>query len=244
MSTSQARYRHDDLEFARAVTFFDAIFAFAVTLLITTVDDFSPAAWSSFQALKDTNGPSLLAFAISFVVVVSFWRANHQEVTGFKALDGRLIILNCMVMFGVVLIPFCHRGDGQTRRPAAARRRLRRGDFRHLPHAAGGGAGRRPARSARPQDDPPGSSPGHLINAAILPLVFLGSIPLAYLVSPQAAEQSWISLAVIMPVLGWLEQARMSPRPQPSNRHSPIRKLNERPFGSPLPPRCRPSCGR
>jgi hypothetical protein len=84
-------YRHDDLEFARAVTFFDAIFAFAVTLLITTVDDFSAEAWSSFQALKDTNGPSLLAFAISFVVVVSFWRANHQEVTRFKALDGRII---------------------------------------------------------------------------------------------------------------------------------------------------------
>ena len=68
----RVRFAHEDLEFTRAVTFFDAIFAFAVTLLITTVDDFSPAAWSSLQALRETNGQSLLAFTISFVVVVSF----------------------------------------------------------------------------------------------------------------------------------------------------------------------------
>ena len=66
------RYLKDDLEFARAVTFFDAIFAFAVTLLITTVDNFSPEAWSSLPALREANGPSLLAFAISFIVVVGF----------------------------------------------------------------------------------------------------------------------------------------------------------------------------
>src|SRR3954447_6628216 len=107
------QFMHDGLEFARAVTFFDAIFAFAVTLLITTVDDFSPEAWSSLDALWETNGPSLLAFTISFVVVVSFWRANHRTVTTFSALDGRIILLNCAVMFGVVLIPFVTEAIGK-----------------------------------------------------------------------------------------------------------------------------------
>lgn len=41
------RYDREGVEFARAVTFYDAIYAFSVTLLITTVDDFSPEAWSS-----------------------------------------------------------------------------------------------------------------------------------------------------------------------------------------------------
>ena len=67
-------YAKEGMEFARAVTFFDAIFAFAVTLLITTVDDFSPQAWSSPAALWAANGPSLISFTISFLVVVSFWR--------------------------------------------------------------------------------------------------------------------------------------------------------------------------
>lgn len=111
------RYPWDDVEFARAVTFFDAIFAFAVTLLITTVDDFSPAAGSSIQALAESNGSSLLAFAISFIVVVSFWRANHQQVTGFAALDNPVVVLNCLVMFGIVLIPFATEALGKLTLP-------------------------------------------------------------------------------------------------------------------------------
>lgn len=39
------QYARDELAFARAATFFDAVFAFALTLLITTVNDFSPSAW-------------------------------------------------------------------------------------------------------------------------------------------------------------------------------------------------------
>ena len=111
------RYQREDVEFARAVTFFDAIFAFSVTLLITSVDDFSPKAWSSVQALWDANGDSLFAFAISFVVVVSFWRANHQAVSRFVALDGRIILLNSAVMFGVVLIPFATEAMGKLTLP-------------------------------------------------------------------------------------------------------------------------------
>jgi len=198
-------FHRDDLEFARAVTFFDAIFAFAVTLLITTVDDFSPDAWSSLQALKDTNGPSLLAFAISFVVVVSFWRANHREVTRFMALDGRTILLNCAVMFGVVLIPFTTEALGKLDLP--------------LPVAVYAvvisatylmqffvvlDADRRGLRGTR-------MSPRQLRwdvgNAVILPLVFLGSIPVAYLVSPGWAQRSWIILAVLYPAIGRQEAA-------------------------------------
>ncbi len=204
MST-RGSFQRDDLEFARAVTFFDAIFAFAVTLLITTVDDFSPEAWSSLQALRESNGSSLLAFAISFVVVVSFWRANHREVTGFTALDGRLIFLNCAVMFGVVLIPFATEALGKLDDlplPVAVYAVVISGTFllQHLVVFVADQRGLRPTRMTRRQ-----RTWGY-INAAILPLVFLGSIPLAYFVSPQAAEQSWISLVVIMPLVGRLQE--------------------------------------
>ncbi len=198
-------YQRDDLEFARAVTFFDAIFAFAVTLLITTVDDFSPAAWSSFQALKETNGSSLLAFAISFVVVVSFWRANHQEVTGFTALDSRLIFLNCAVMFGVVLIPFATEALGKLDDlplPVAVYAIVISGTYvvQHLVVFVADRRGLRASKMTRRERT------WSLIDTVVLPLVFLGSIPLAYLISPQAAEQSWISLVVIMPLLGKFQE--------------------------------------
>ncbi len=90
-----------------------------MTLLITTVDDFSPEAWSSPSALWAANGSSLTAFAISFVVVVSFWRASHRTIAGFAALTPRIIVLNCMVMFGVVLIPFATEALGKVDLPLA-----------------------------------------------------------------------------------------------------------------------------
>lgn len=221
----RGRYARDDLEFARAVTFFDAIFAFAVTLLITTVDDFSPAAWSSLAALKEANGSSLLAFAISFVVVVSFWRANHQQVTSLSAIDGRIIGLNCLVMFGIVLIPFTTEAIGKL------------GDM-PLPVAVYAVdiaatylvqcaivlvADRKGLSRTRMT---PLQLRWELATYAVLPVIFLGSIALAYLVSPQAAEWSWIGIAVLIPLVQRLAKARLgdeapgrlaSPNPEPPN---------------------------
>ena len=50
-----------------------------------------------------------------------------------------------------------------------------------------------------------------IANGLVLPVVFLGSIPVAYLVSPGWAQRCWISLAVLYPLLGWLER-RSRPR--------------------------------
>ena len=44
-------------------------------------------------------------------------------------------------------------------------------------------------------------------NAAVLPVVFLGSIPIAYLVSPGWAQRSWIILAVLYPLVARWEKA-------------------------------------
>jgi len=202
--TTPARFDRDALEFARAVTFFDAIFAFAVTLLITTVDDFSPEAWSSPDALWETNGPSLLAFTISFVVVVSFWRANHRTVTTFSALDGRIILLNCAVMFGVVLIPFVTEAIGKLDLPlpVAVYAVVISGTY-VLQFAVVLDADRRGLRGSRMT---PRETRWALINAAILPVVFLGSIPIAYLASPDWAQRCWIILAAIYPIAGALER--------------------------------------
>lgn len=203
------RFQRDELEFARAVTFFDAIFAFAVTLLITTVDDFSPEAWSSVSALMEANGPSLLAFTISFVVVVSFWRSNHRTVTGFAALDNRAILLNCAVMFGIVLTPFATEALGKLTLPLpVAVYAIVISVTYLLQFAVEFDADRRGLRSPRMT---PHERRWMLINAIPLPLVFLGSIPVAYLASPGWAQRCWIILAVVYPLLGVLEKAATTP---------------------------------
>ena len=195
----RVRFAHEDLEFARAVTFFDAIFAFAVTLLITTVDDFSPAAWSSLQALKETNGPSLLAFTISFVVVVSFWRAHHQGVTSLSAMDGQLLGLNLVVIFGIVLIPFTTEALGKLNLPLPVAVYALDIALTYLALNAveliADRRGLRPTRMTTPE------LRSHLAISTVLPVIFLASLPIAYLVSPRIAQWSWALTAVLIPVV-------------------------------------------
>ena len=204
----RVRFAHEDLEFARAVTFFDAIFAFAVTLLITTVDNFSSEAWSSVQALKEANGQSLLAFTISFVVVVSFWRAHHQGVTSLSAMDGQLLGLNCVVMFGIVLIPFTTEALGKltlqlpvvvyaldiTLTYVALNAVELLADRRGL----------RPTRMTAPE------LRSSLAISAVLPVIFWASIPIAYLVDPGVAQWSWVLIAVLIPVVRRITRPRTS----------------------------------
>jgi uncharacterized membrane protein len=195
------RFDREGVEFARAVTFYDAIYAFAVTLLITTVDNFSREAWSSPQALWRANGPSLTAFAISFVVVVSFWRGSHQAVAGLMAMNGRIIALSCTAMFGVVLIPFTTEAMGKVDHeplPVAVYAVVIAGTsiLHHIMEDQADLAGLRRHRRS------PDERRWNWVGAAVLPAVFLLSIPLAYLISPTAAQYSWASLFVLGPLVG------------------------------------------
>lgn len=197
-------YAKEGMEFARAVTFFDAIFAFAVTLLITTVDDFSPQAWSSPAALWAANGPSLISFTISFLVVVSFWRANHRVVAEMTALNSRVITLNCVVMFGVVLIPFTTEALGKVGLPLSVAVYAAVIAVTAILHHLVQDQADRAQLVDRQRT--PAQRRWDWISASVLPAVFLASIPVAYLASPAAAEYCWISLVVLNPLVGrWAE---------------------------------------
>lgn len=204
------QYAADELPFARAVTFFDGVFAFALTLLITTVNDFSPSAWRNPAALWEANGSALLSFGISFVVVVRFWRASHAELSTFRSLDGRLIGLHVGVLFGVVLIPFATEAMGEPGlRDLPLPVALYAVDVAAtyiLQHALGIVADRKDMRERRTSRR---ELRALVATAVVFPAVFLGSIPIAYLVGPSAAQTSWLSLLVLIPLVGRL----VGPRP-------------------------------
>lgn len=198
---TEGRYDREGVEFARAVTFYDAIYAFSVTLLITTVDDFSPEAWASLPALWAANGKSLTAFAISFAVVVSFWRGSHRAVAALAAMNGRIILLSCLSMFGVVLIPFATEAMGKLGDlplPVSVYAAVIAGTslMHHYMEDQADLADLRHRRRS------PAQRRWHWAGAAVLPAVFILSIPIAYLVSPTAAQYSWASLFVLGPVAG------------------------------------------
>jgi len=203
---SQGRYSRDASEFDRAIGFIDATFALALTLLITTLDVDDPqSAFASWSAFGDAAGAQLLAFAIAFAVIASYWLAHHRMVASFIAIDRATIIANLFLIAAIVLLPFSTRSVGD---PAVADLPLptvlmainiaavsvlytlvwvvasRRGLLDRMPTSA--------------------ESRERVLNGVGSVVVFLASVPIAYLVSPGVARLSWLALVVVNPAVGTL----------------------------------------
>ncbi len=103
----------DSVEFGRAIGFFDATFAIAATLLVTTLVPVD-AAWTSWSNFWSTLDGPLLAFAISFWLVTAYWWGNHRFVATLRGFSPRLVVVSLVFLAFVVLVPFSTRGFGTT----------------------------------------------------------------------------------------------------------------------------------
>src|SRR5699024_8899292 len=99
------RYERDSSSYDRALGFFDAVYGFSLTLLVTTIDVTGTATWESPYALISNTGGELLSFGISFIVIAVFWRNNHHMRGPSAAPDGPTTTANSVVMGRRVFIP-------------------------------------------------------------------------------------------------------------------------------------------
>jgi uncharacterized membrane protein len=93
----------------RVVAFSDGIFAFAITLLVVSLD--VPELPSGFAGRE--LGPALLAqaprfasYAFSFLMVAIFWMAHHRMFQYIVRYDTTLLMLNFLMLFGVAFLPY------------------------------------------------------------------------------------------------------------------------------------------
>jgi len=111
--TSGPRWTRDQSEFDRAIGFVDATFAFALTLLATTLDIGDVRrVWDSTQALGAEINPQLIAFLISFAVISSYWLAHHRMIASFTAIDTPVIVANLALIATIVVLPFATEAVG------------------------------------------------------------------------------------------------------------------------------------
>jgi uncharacterized membrane protein len=195
------RFDRDSVEFGRALAFFDATFAIATTLLVTTLSP-GEQGWASWSNLVDAVGGPLVAFGISFVVIASYWWGNHQFVAGLRCLSPRLVVGTLWLLAFVVLLPFTTEGLGEGLGSAEVttvvyalnvalvsstelvlyRIAVAQGLFVIAPSTT----------------EIMTSTVCQLLPAA----VFLLSIPVALLGGPIAARWMWLTLLVIAPLAG------------------------------------------
>jgi uncharacterized membrane protein len=93
---------------ARLETLADGIFAIAMTLLVLSIEAPSPGTITSsldFQNYVYDLIPQMSVYALSFILLGSFW-LNHHIFFLIKKTNTRLVWINILWLMLVVLVPF------------------------------------------------------------------------------------------------------------------------------------------
>ncbi|NCD70642.1 TMEM175 family protein [Mucilaginibacter agri] len=113
MSKEHFLEQHDperkDFQIDRIILFSDAVFAIAITLLIIEIKapeihhDYTVAQmWDQLAHLL----PKFFGFALSFWVIAIYWRSHHRIFGFVNQYTNRMIMLNFLFLFSLVLMPF------------------------------------------------------------------------------------------------------------------------------------------
>ncbi len=93
---SKGLHTKRNYEIQRIETFSDGVFAFAVTLLIVSLE-----VPHSFEELLMTMR-GFFAFGISFLILISIWNEQHRFFRLYGMDDSRTIALNGFLLFIVL----------------------------------------------------------------------------------------------------------------------------------------------
>jgi uncharacterized membrane protein len=196
VSSGPAQFDREEreVEFGRALAFSDGVFAFAITLLVTTLDvpdltggDLNRQLWDAF----DDIWPRLGSFFLSFAVIGILWLRHHRLFSRVRQLDTTALVLNLVLLAFIVLMPFSTEVIGRygdtpvavttyalnIAIEAVAFTALWWYCARH--HMLG-------------EDLTPAQMRYELVLRSVIPAIFLVSIPIAFFVSTGVAELSWM----------------------------------------------------
>jgi uncharacterized membrane protein len=205
--------------FGREVSFFDAVYGFAATLLIANVDAPPADAWQSMDALLASGaGAQLLGFALSFTVIAVMWRVNVRLTRRLTGLDGVTAAVNLAAAASVVLIAFTTQGisdpDSQGYPLSTALYAA------NIALAALLQTVMFQIARARGLERVPSSRRQNLLDTAgalVTPLIFAVSIPIALTWGADAGKWTWATAILLGPAVGTLA-ARASRGDSPGSR--------------------------
>jgi uncharacterized membrane protein len=90
----------------RVIAFSDAVFAFAITLLIIDIRLPTGTEKDKLGSVLISMWPYYLAFLISFFVINLYWMAHIRLFRKIVRCNWNLILLNSLQLFSIVIIPF------------------------------------------------------------------------------------------------------------------------------------------
>lgn len=93
--------------FDRLVNFTDAVVAIGITLqLLPLIDVGGPTAGETVWDVISENSGQIVAFALSFVVVIAMWSTHNRIFNVMHRYDGTTFLLNVLLLVAIVFLPW------------------------------------------------------------------------------------------------------------------------------------------
>jgi len=201
-SARPSLFARSSAEFDRGISFYDAIYGFAVTLLIANLDMPPADAWRDLSSLLQTGILSqLTGFALSFIVIAAFWRVNVRLIKKVSAMDSATTTMNLIAAAFVILIPFTTQGISDPQTSSYALPAVLYAANIALASIAQTAMFEVARRRGLERD--PMSAREHtvsLLDALPVPVVFVISIPIALAWGGDAGKITWLALLVVGPL--------------------------------------------
>lgn len=92
------------MDTGRLEAFSDGVFAFAITLLVLSIQIPSPDAPIAAELVR--LWPAYLAYTVSFLLVGAIWVNHHVTFRHIVRVDGTLLMLNLLQLMVFAFVPF------------------------------------------------------------------------------------------------------------------------------------------
>ncbi|HLT62110.1 MAG TPA: TMEM175 family protein [Microlunatus sp.] len=89
----------------RITAFTDAAVAIALTLLVLPLVDIAHGGSGPVSALLREHDDDIIAFLLSFFVIMAFWRGHRRLYDRLAGVDETLLSLNVLWLLGIVFLP-------------------------------------------------------------------------------------------------------------------------------------------
>lgn len=162
---------------------------------MTTLEVPPAEAWTDLGSLLRSGlGQQLLAFVISFAVIVGFWRTNHRVVSGMRGLDAVTLRICFYLVALIAFIPFTTKAISE---PNPENLPLPTALYAaHVAVAVLVSVGLVIAARVRGLSNDTRPLGHQILGGLIVAGIFLVSIPVAYRFGPGPAKYLWLALLV------------------------------------------------
>ncbi|MGI5825973.1 MAG: TMEM175 family protein [Patescibacteria group bacterium] len=110
----------DDNDLSRILALSDGVFAFALTLLVTSFFVPTDLSLDQVPAVVFEQLPTLTSYVTSFVVIGGFWYSHHQKFRYIIRYNSVFLWLNLLILMTIAFLPFSTDFVGEYSRSAFA----------------------------------------------------------------------------------------------------------------------------